>query len=232
MSRSSLRLALLGLTTTLSSACVSVAPPVRTNHYGAPGRMEAGMVEAAAGIDYGLELSGGPLVGYGISDAVSLEVGGEVGDFPRAIGWLGARYTPLRPAGRKLAFVLDLETGAGAGVGGNRCVDSVCESPALDWQRPAGGAYFGLGIGGKLAWFWPWLRVRTQVSGAEGVPVTSLTTAMIGVQFSISSLAHLYAGTGGFVIVNQEFGPAAGWMLIDGGLSFTIPTARTKRTAR
>jgi hypothetical protein len=217
------------LAAVLPSACVSIAPPVRTGHYGAPGRVEAGMVEVAGDVAWGPDLAGGPLLGYGISDAVSVEAGAEVSRDTRAIGWAGARYTPLRPDGRDFAFVLDLEGGAGAGVGGQRCNDEgVCESRAQDFRRPAGGGYVGLGLGGKIKWFWPWLRLRTQASGAQGIPITSLTTAMVGVQFSVASLVHIYAGTGGYLLANENL-TYFGWFAIDGGLSFTIPTPRTTR---
>jgi len=219
------------LTTSLTSACVA-APAVRASHYGAPGRMEAGMIEASGNATWSeLDISGGPMIGYGVTDAVSVEAGGEVGSLPRAIGYVGVRYTPLRPEGRDYALTLDLEGGAGAGVGGRQCegVDYECSDDSVNWRRPAGGGYVGIGIGGKIKWFSPYLRVRTQVSGAQGVDVTSLTTAGGGVQFSIARLAHIYVGTGVFLLANQPLGPIWGWGRIDGGLSFTIATPRTLR---
>lgn len=128
----------------LLSACVSIAPPVRTGHYGAPGRVEAGMVEVAGDVAYGPDLAGGPLVGYGITDKLAIEGGAELGQGTRAIGWAGVRYTPLPPdprAGRSPALVLDVEGGAGAGVGGRRCDEVECESSEQNLRRPAGGAY-------------------------------------------------------------------------------------------
>ncbi|HVH99409.1 MAG TPA: hypothetical protein VM869_11875 [Enhygromyxa sp.] len=221
---------LLLIAASLTSACVA-APAVRTSHYGAPGRMEAGMVEASGNVTWSdLDLSGGPMIGYGVTDAVSIEAGAEAGSLPRAIGYAGVRYTPLRPEGRDYAFTLDLEGGAGAGVGGNQCEgteDVDCD--ALNWRRPAGGGYVGIGIGGKIKWFSPYLRLRTQASVAEGIPVTSLTTAGVGVQFSIARLAHIYAGTGAFLLANQSISPVWGWGRVDAGLSFTIATPRTLR---
>ncbi|NVB37317.1 hypothetical protein G6O69_05705 [Pseudenhygromyxa sp. WMMC2535] len=212
-----------------ASGCVSVAPPVRMGQYGAPGRMDAGMVEAGGGVDlYGLALSGGPSLGYGITQKVSVEAGAEVAEGERAIGWAGARYTPLHPDGRRFALTLDLEGGAGAGVGGRRCDDEGCDDDAADFRRPAGGGYLGVGLGGKLAWFSPWLRLRTQVSVAEEIPVTSTTTAMAGLQFSIAEVAHIYVSSGGYLIANREL-TRLGWFVVDGGLSFTIATPRTRR---
>lgn len=211
------------------SGCVSIAPPVRTGHYGAPGRMEVGMVELGVGGNNAAESSGNATLGYAVTDLVTIEAGGEMSPF-RSIGYLGARVTPLRPEGRARAFVLDLEGGAGAGVGGQRCDETGdCESREQNFHRPAGGGYVGLGLGGKFDFFSVWLRVRSQASGAEGVPITSLTTAMLGIQFSIANLAHIYVGSGGFVITNELLGTEGGWLRIDGGLSFTIPTRRTER---
>jgi hypothetical protein len=190
--------------------------------------MEAGMVEASGNVSVGPDVSGGPMIGYALTDAVALEAGGEAGSFPRAIGYAGVRYSPLRPDGRDFAFVLDLEGGAGAGVGGTRCTDGQCESSAQNWRRPAGGGYLGIGIGGKIKWFSPWLRVRSQASAAEGVPITSFTSFGGGVQFSIARLAHIYLGTAAYFVAN-EYISGWGWNYVDGGLSFTIATPRTKR---
>lgn len=211
------------------NACVSVAPPVRMGPYGAPGRMQAGMVEAGAEAYYGPDsVGGGPMIGYGINDAVTIEGGGEVSG-NRAMGWAGTRWTPLRPDGRDFAFVLDVEGGFGAGVGGRRCNDEgECEGTYADFRRPAGGGYLGLGIAGKIKFFSPWLRLRTQATAAQGVPITSITTGLLGLQFSIASLAHIYAGTGGVLIVNENIRWLS-WYPVSGGLSFTIPTARTRR---
>lgn len=222
---SSFALAALATTT----ACVSVAPPVRTTHYGAPGRMQAGMVEAGAEAVYGPDsLGAGPMFGYGVTKDVTVEAGGEVFS-NRAIGWGGMRWTPLRPEGRNFALLLDVEGGFGAGVGGRRCDDrGVCESTHEDFRRPAGGGYLGFGLGGKIKFFSPWLRLRTQATAAERIPITSISTAMAGIQFSIASLAHIYAGTGVAFITNENIAEW-GWIPIAGGLSFTIPTARTKQ---
>lgn len=192
------------------------------------------MVEASGNATWSdADISGGPMIGYGITDSVSVEAGGEVGSLPRAIGYLGVRYTPLRPEGRDYAFTLDLEGGAGAGVGGDPECHSVdgnvaCDGPS-GWRRSAGGGYAGIGIGGKIKWFSPYLRLRTQVSAAYGIPVTSLTTAGVGVQFSIARLAHIYLGTGAYLLANRSMAPFWGWARIDGGLSFTIATPRTLR---
>jgi hypothetical protein len=94
---------LLLITASSTIACVA-APAVRTSHYGAPGRMEAGMVEASGNVTWSeLDISGGPMIGYGVTDAVAIEAGAEAGSLPRAIGYAGVRYTPLRPEGRDFA---------------------------------------------------------------------------------------------------------------------------------
>jgi hypothetical protein len=213
---------------TMASACVSVAPPVRMGHYGAPGRVEGGMVEVGGEATHGVDMGGGPLLGYGVTDAIAVEGGAEIGHRTRAIGWAGLRYTPLRGYDRDFALLLDVEGGAGAGVGGRRCVEGVCESVEQNFRRPAGGGYLGLGVGGKFKWFSPWVRLRTQASAAEGVPITSFTTALAGVQFSIVKLAHIFVGTGGYLIANEQF-TNWGWFAVNGGVSFTIATPRTLR---
>jgi hypothetical protein len=209
-----------------TSACMSVAPPVRTGHYGAPGRMQAGMVEAGAEFVHGPDaLGAGPMFGYGINDAITIEGGGELYS-NRAMGWAGTRFTPLRPEGRDYALVLDIEGGFGAGVGGRRCNDeSICEGRYENFRRPAGGGYVGFGLGGKIKFFSPWLRLRTQATAAAGVPLTSISTGMIGLQFSIASIAHIYAGTGIALVTNDAF-TWYGWVPVAGGLSFTLPTSR------
>jgi hypothetical protein len=211
------------------SACVSVGPPIRTSHYGAPGRMDAGMVEASGNVTWAdIELAAGPMLGYGITEKVAVEGGAEIAPDVRAMGYAGVRYTPLHPQGRSRAFVLDVESGMGAGAGGVRCDNTGCESTAQNFRRPAGGGYVGIGIGGKIKWFSPYLRLRTQASLAEGIPITSLSTATAGVQFSIRSLVHFYLGTGVYLLANQNT-TFWGWGYVDGGLSFTIATPRTKR---
>jgi hypothetical protein len=211
------------------SGCVSVAPPVRLGPYGAPGRMQAGMVETGTEVVYGPESAGGgPMLGYGISDAITIEAGGEVSGY-RALGWLGTRFSPLRPEGRDFALLLDVEGGFGAGVGGRRCDDEGdCESTLENFRRPAGGGYAGLGVGAKIKFFSPWLRLRTQATAAVGVPITSITTGMFGLQFSIASLAYIYAGTGVVLVTNENI-TWFGWFPVAGGLSFTLPTARSER---
>lgn len=187
------------------------------------------MVEASGNVTWSdAEIAGGPMIGYGIIDALAVEAGAEAGSSERAIGYAGVRYTPLRPEGRDFAFVLDLEGGVGAGVGGSDDCDPIVETCMSSWRRPAGGGYLGVGIGGKIKWFSPWLRVRSQASLAEDVPLTSLTTLGGGVQFSIARLAHIYLGTGAYFLVNP-YHRFWGWSYIDGGLSFTIATPRTKR---
>jgi hypothetical protein len=218
------------LATALLTGCVSIAPPVRIGQYGAPGRMQAGMVEAGVNGNYWIDPSGGAMLGYGVNDLVAVEGGGELST-NRGIGYLGARVSPLRGEGRDYAFVLDVEGGAGAGVGGQRCSSDAtapCESTAQDFRRAAGGGYLGIGVGGKIKFFYPWLRLRTQATAATGVPFTSLTTAMFGLQFSIAKLAHIYAATGVYLFANREI-TWSDWLPIDAGLSFTIATPRTRR---
>ncbi len=217
---------LLPLTATLLlSGCYSVAPPALLAHPGAPARVGQGTFEVAASVtDY----TGGGSLGYGITDAVAVEGGVESNFTDHVMGHAGVRYTPLRPDRRKLAFVLDLEGGFGAGVGGRTCdEDGSCSTPKENLRRPAGGGYLGLGIGGKIHFFYPYLRIRQQLAGARDIPMTSYSTAMAGVQFSIVETVHLWAGTGFIYVVTTEGWnnlqlPLGGWLTYDVGLSITF----------
>ena len=210
------------------AGCVSYAPVIRSDHYGAPGRMEADRVELGGGGVLGPELGGGAYVGFGLDDEVTLEGGGEYGGGPRAMGWLGLRYSPERAVGRSRGLLLDLEGGLGAGVGGSECDDDGCSEAAADLRRAAGGGYLGAGIGYRIAWFSPWLRTRTQLSVAASVPATSYTSLLAGVAFNILDLAHIYVGTGGVLFANAR-AQFVGWVPLNAGLSFTFGVRGRRR---
>lgn len=230
-------LALLALLVVIP-ACFSYAPPVRLAHMGAPGRIGAGSFDIAAAVT---SSTGAQALAYGISDHLAVE-GGVESDFSRTVmGSAGLRFTPLGVSGasapssrfaqdsppaprrRKHAFVLDVEGGIGAGVGGHYCdAEGKCSSAAQDLRRAAGGGYLGLGVGAKLSFFSPYLRVRQQLTGAQGVPMTSYTSLMPGVQFSILETVHLWAGTGYLVIATREGKPFSGWLSYDVGLSLAF----------
>lgn len=217
----SLPLALLLLT----SACYSHAPPVRMAHLGAPGRIGEGSFDVAAAVT---SVGGGQTLGYGLSDKLAVEGGIESNFTDVVMGFAGVRYTPLPPGRRKIAFVLDLEGGTGAGVGGRVCNDSAeCSAPGQNLRRPAGGGYLGVGIGARIHFFSPYLRARQQLTGARDVPMTGYTTVLAGVQFAIFDSLHLWAGTGFLYVVTSEGRsnielPRGTWLAYDVGLSLTF----------
>jgi len=184
------------------------APPVRTNHYGAPadfhrGRMEANvsyMNPAGTGLDGSL--------GLALTDAVQLELGGNFG--VGAITYVGVRFSSYQKAKQqRLANVLfDFETGAGLGVGGELCGDdpeSVDDDECAHavnppwYRRIAGGAYFGVGLGVefdidpvfKLSIY---SRARLQITKAQYIPTTTWVTAGGGLELTFSDFFKLYGG--------------------------------------
>ncbi len=220
------RIAIALLSLSLTSACYSIAPPIRMAHQGAPGRLGQGTYDIASAVT---SVSGGETLGYGITEAIGVEGGIESNFTDSAIGFAGVRYTPLRAGRRKIAFVLDLEGGLGAGVGGTKCdAERLCSGPAQDIRRAAGGGYVGLGLGAKIHFFSPYLRIRQQLSAAEGVPLTSYTSALIGAQFALFESVHLWAGTGVLYLVtsegndNVESGFFGGWLTYDVGVSIAF----------
>lgn len=229
------RISNLALVLLVTSACYSHAPPVRMAHQGAPGRVGAGAFDIASAVT---SVSGGETLGYGISDRLAVEGGVESNFTDIVIGFAGVRYTPLHPGRRKIALVLDLESGAGAGVGGTRCDDeSSCSRPEQDLRRPAGGGYVGMGFGAKIHFFSPYLRVRQQLTGARDVPMTSYTSALGGVQFAILESLHLWLGTGFLYVVTTEGHdnlevPTGGWLTYDAGLSITFGGWRQREALR
>lgn len=211
-----------------SSGCFSYAPPVRMGHYGAPGRTGAGMFEMGGSYAYHPAYSGTGSVGYGVTESVTVEAGAEGKYESWAIGWAGVRYTPELDPARVRGLHVDVEGGAGAGAGGRECEGNDCSVPPDALRRVAGGGYLGLGLGYEVRdWFSPWVRARSQLSAAHGVPFTSLTTALLGVQFSISQTVHLWAGTGGYFVATPQY-TGGGWFTVNGGLSLTLATPRAE----
>ncbi len=167
---------------------------------GAPGRVEGGDVElggAAGGADTA-PFFGGPAIAIGISDRWSVEAGGDFNNETWALGFVGGRATGRAPQRGTLELVGDAELGAGVGVGGRACSDdTTCTVGSHNWAlRPAGGAY--LGVGGALRWRIPsvWLRARTQLTDAKGIPPTSWNSGMAGIEFAIGRAFSLWAGYG------------------------------------
>jgi opacity protein-like surface antigen len=203
----------------LAAACTPVyAPPIRSHHYGAPARLNAGDIEIAGGATY--FGTGGPQVAVALTDRLQLEVGGEFALQRWALGTAGLRATLYAPPPGEPGFLLDTELGAGLGAGGECAFNeqrNSCPEHGRAWhERLAGGGYAGLGLGARYAWFAWSLRGRAQVSRATGIPTTFWYSAMTGPQFTIMDHVMLYAGAGVAGYTNRhddEFG-----FLVDAGI--------------
>lgn len=189
-----------------SSCAPTLAPPLRSTHFGAPGRAGAsdGLVQIA-GTHQGTAAS---VVSLPLAADLHVEIGGDVRptDEQWAMGSLGLRYTlgPPREAGDlhlPTGPYGDVEFGLGAGVGG---VGHDDEGAPVDdqsaWERFAYGGYVGAGFGWR---FLPWLagftRTRVQLSKADKLPTTSWYSAMAGPEFSLGRLSlHLAGGWAGY----------------------------------
>ena len=197
----------LVLLITLGISCApTLAPPLRSTHFGAPGR--AGTSDGLVQIAGTHQGSAASLVSLPVADGLHVEIGGDVRptDEQWAMGSVGLRYTlgPPRDAGaRKLPTgpYGDVEFGLGAGVGG---VGHDDEGEPVDdqsaWGRFAYGGYVGAGFGWR---FLPWLagftRTRVQLSKADNLPTTSWYSAMAGPEVSVGRLSlHLAGGWAGY----------------------------------
>lgn len=181
------------------------APPVRSAHYGAPGRMrEAGWETAGGATHYG---TGGPFVGVKVADGLTVEMGGELGFIEQSGRWslgvTGLRYSidALRdPDGSGASF--DVEAGAGLGVGGSRADDI-----AGEWsERLAGGGYLGAGAAWYAdRWFAAFGRARVQLSAARAVPLTFWWSAVLGPEFTFGPVsAYVALGFSGYLNDSDE----------------------------
>jgi hypothetical protein len=191
------------------------APPVRSDHYGAPEDMQPGSMDL--GVAAGTTIAGSAR--YSVRRWASVEAGLGAIRSPWMILFVGPRFTgrvPLTPTGFVFANG-DVEAGAGVGVGGELCGNSDehgCNADDLEWdgrewwERTAGGAYLGGGgalrIGHRRTFAVAvYGRTRLQVSGADGIPVTMWWTAVVGLQITILGHLRLYGG-GGYVTYLNE----------------------------
>ena len=207
-----------------AAACNPVyAPPVRTMHAGAPGRVRQGDGEVGgtrAGLTY--PTAGSLHVAVGVRDWVSMEAGGTFIVAPAGptepsivMGWAGTRFTlPRRRNGPSL--LLDGELGVGAGVGGSLCIRNaqgadVCDADGRRWyDRGAFGGYEGGGIGFGYEWFSLYGRARVEESVATGIPVTYWPSLMLGLGFDLGPRVSLDLG-GGYLGYFNEKDHTDGW---------------------
>lgn len=195
------------LPVTLSACNATYAPPVRSLHYGMPGRLSAGQGEVA--VSGGIPGRGGAMVGLPIARGLTVE-GNYDGSENFHMGSLGLRETlRLNPM-----WAIDFEGGGGLGVGGERCGNSsdtttVCSAGTADgrsvFDRLAYGGYLGAGVG-----FQPWrvvgffARIRGQLTGATNIPATGWVSAVGGVEFHGGPL-RIYLAAGGFALFNNAY---------------------------
>ena len=123
----------------------TMAPPLRTTHYGAPARMSHHRVEVSgAGTIYG---SGGAWGGLRVAPGLRVELGTDlrfVDEENWALGGAGLRYTVDGRNAKLWGVAFDIELGAALGVGG---VLDENNADGRSWNhRLAGGGYLGLGV--------------------------------------------------------------------------------------
>lgn len=226
---------------TLAACTATYAPPVRSPHGEAPGSMRAGEVRFSAGaVGFPMPVIGGPAATVAVSDHVAVELGADFSaiDAPWAIGFVGVRLTPVNDRADSFdgRLSLDVELGGGIGSGGELCGNSSrCDENGTVWDgrerfdRLAGGAMAGVGVGVHLDWFAVFLRTRLQETVATGVPSTTWGSGVLGVQFTIADRVALYFAGGLFGYWNDmdEFW---GW-LADSGLSLKFDVFGTPSPA-
>jgi hypothetical protein len=210
-----------GIAALLIIACSSctLAPPIRSVHGGAPGRVSAHEMEFGAGtnlypgVRWEKESSTpwlSPAFSYGIVDTIAIEAAADVTTFWR-MGSLGLRLTPLQKKNKLRRFSYDFEIGGGAGVGGSiycgerkdDCKGSYHEDTRDYTERFAAGGYAGVGLGYRWTWFGVFLRGRYQLTGATNVPLTQWPSFAAGPQFTIFDRVYIYAAGGMWGWVNQ-----------------------------
>ena len=218
---------LCSLVVALATGCTTFAPPLRSTHYGAPGRVDQGDIElgGATGAPGFAPLYGGPRLGYGLRDWVSIEAGGDFARDGWALGYGGARLTLNPDRERKIHGAADLELGLGLGVGG--------ETEAGDgrsWsERLAFGGYLGAGGGVHIAWFSLFGRGRVQSTAADGIPWTFWWSAVGGLQFALGRYVDLYGAVGAAGFHAYEWGSG---LIYDFGLMIHFDVAETHRRLR
>jgi hypothetical protein len=195
------------------------APPVRSTHDGAAGRLHRDEMQVAGSA--GLFQNGGAWLTVPTGTDVKLELGGDFApQLEWMMGWIGARYTfSKRQEGRWLGsgVAFDIEGGTGAGTGGTNGREDARD---IDWDdRTAIGTYTGVGFAYHVAGiFAPWVRGRVQLTGAEDVPLTFWSSGLTGVELGYR-IFHVYVGTG-VAGYRNSVDSSWGWYPIEGGISF------------
>jgi hypothetical protein len=227
----------------LGGCAPTYAPPVRSPHYGAPGRLSEGDVEVAGGAaGFFSPTAGGGWLGYGVRDWISVEAGADGSELGWGMGYAGVRLTHAPRRDAKFHAAFDFETALGAGAGGSRCGNknkdeeaSSCDGNGTpdgrSWrERGAGGAVVGGGAGYHLGPAAGFVRGRLQLTGATNVPATLWSSVHAGLQFRIARTVDLFSSFGHSGYYNQ-IDHLHGWTL-DFGLAIRIPTCPPRRCTR
>ena len=200
------RLVALAVSLALVAGCsATMAPPMLSTHFGAPGRAPSGQTLVQVAMNN--QLSGTGQVSIPVADDLHLELGADLRphDESWAMGSAGVRYTvgPAKVDGRRPSTgpFGDVEAGLGAGVGG---VKAEVEGQPVDtrsaWERFAFGGYLGAGFGYRfLPWIAGFARTRMQVTHADAIPTTTWFSAMGGPEFALGPVSlHLAGGWVGY----------------------------------
>lgn len=201
------------------------APPPRTIHTGAPGRLDPGDMEVGVASSGFIVPSGlaGTNIGYAVNSRLTVE-GGLDANYARqggwTMGWAGVR-TPRRfHLRRKLSLAVDGAAGLGLGVGGCASGDDVeCNADRRDWwERPAGGGYLDAGAAVRWGPMSLYSRGRMQVARSLGTPTTHWASVLFGLHGHILDRADLWGGMALAQYSNREH-TTSGW-IAEVGLSF------------
>jgi hypothetical protein len=193
------------------AGCTAVyAPPVVTTSYGAPGRLEGETFEIGGAV---MSFSGAPATeraAVRVTDDVAIELGAnqavaDDGAAGWALGFAGIRCTLFDPDARgesESGVAFDIEAGGGLGVGGENLQGA--DSSRSPWTRLAGGGYLGFGLGLTRPNWATYVRLQSQATAADGVPLTLWWSALWGLEFGADPFdIHLDVGAIGFS--NREF---------------------------
>jgi hypothetical protein len=215
------------------------APPVRIDHAGAPGRQQRGAIGIGAVVGItpvsqsdapDTEIGGTLLAAYGITEEFAIQTGYQLTPAAWHMGFLGVRYTPLPPNLNEPVpdILLDFELGQGIGVGGVRHEEN-SDTDEIDevgnpFNRVAGGAYcgFGVGIGFRIVDIF--VRGRAQIVKAADVEMTVWVSGIGGLQFNLPYGFRLYSAVGGgFYYNGEEQGSLSfpiGGLIVEGGIAY------------
>lgn len=233
---------LILLLSSFSACAPTYSPPARAAHYGAPAKFHRYQAEAGAGVAVGVREA---YLAYAPLDQLQIELGAHINGEGTSIDkngfWMiynGLRLSPFPITEQKstVKFLWDIETGGGAGQGGEYCGnDPEMDDPEDDctWDglyakdRQAIGYYIGTGIGMNIHFFDLYGRYRYQIAKAKNIPTTYWWTALVGLQFTIIDHLKLHLGYGEVGYSNSM--DEQNWGLWEIGLGFNFDLFDTSK---